>query len=272
MNSSNTFSSSRLTSNESSRDREYADDSNRDARDASFDARTDASNTEAGDVETGLDAERQATHGDDSSIDNASASVEVTSHSLSRESLASADSAFLKEMTALVPTLRAFGRSLCANKSWADDLVQETMLKAWSGRERYQVGSNMKAWMLTILRNQYYSELRHKRFEVADPNDEHASRMSVPPEHEAASQMEMLSYALTKLSNEQREAILLVCASGLSYKQAAVICNCAVGTIKSRIARARDHLLQWLGGEGAGGNPFASAGITERQSSHAVAS
>jgi RNA polymerase sigma-70 factor, ECF subfamily len=263
MNSTNTF--SRETSNES----DYAEDS-RDARDTSFG--------------TNSNVERRTDQDDDHGVIEAAAAVEVTAHSLSRDSVSrengrenphdnygAADSAFLKEMTGLVPTLRAFGRSLCANKSWADDLVQETMLKAWSGRERYQVGSNMKAWLLTILRNQYYSELRHKRFEVADPNDEHAARMSVPPEHEAASQMEMLSHALTKLSNEQREAILLVCASGLSYKQAAVICNCAVGTIKSRIARARDHLLQWLGGEAAGGNPFASAGITERQS-HAVAS
>lgn len=265
MNSTNTF-SSREPRNES----DYADDSRRDARDASFETR-----------ENSRDAERPADPDEDHVAANAAAAtVEVTGHSLSRDSLAqdnsrdnygAADSAFLKEMTGLLPTLRAFGRSLCANKSWADDLVQETMLKAWSGRERYQVGSNMKAWLLTILRNQYYSELRHKRFEVADPNDEHAARMSVPPEHEAASQMEMLSHALTRLSNEQREAILLVCASGLSYKQAAVICNCAVGTIKSRIARARDHLLQWLGGEAAGGNPFASAGITERQT-HAVAS
>jgi RNA polymerase sigma-70 factor (ECF subfamily) len=154
---------------------------------------------------------------------------------------------FLREMTAIVPTLRAFGHSLCANRSWADDLVQETMLKAWSGRERFQPGSNMKAWLLTILRNQYYSELRHRKFEVEDPNDELASRIAVQPEHEAASTLAAVAHALKTLPDEQREALLLVCASGLSYRQAAVVCHCAVGTIKSRIARARDHLLELLG-------------------------
>jgi len=153
---------------------------------------------------------------------------------------------FLQEMTTIVPTLRAFGRSLCSNKSWADDLVQETMLKAWCGRDKFQTGSNMKAWLLTILRNQYYSELRHRKFEVEDPNDEHAARISVPPEHEALAELEALMHGLKTLPNEQREALLLVCASGLSYKQAAVICRCAVGTIKSRIARARDHLVKVL--------------------------
>jgi RNA polymerase sigma-70 factor (ECF subfamily) len=157
---------------------------------------------------------------------------------------------FLSEMTSLVPALRAFGISLCANKSWADDLVQETLLRAWNSCDRFQIGSNMKAWLLTILRNQYYSELRHRKFEVEDPNDEHAARISVPPEHEAASELEALKLALTVLPVEQREALLLVCASGLSYKQAAVICRCAVGTIKSRIARARDHLTEFLAAEG----------------------
>jgi RNA polymerase sigma-70 factor (ECF subfamily) len=153
---------------------------------------------------------------------------------------------FLQEMTTIVPTLRAFGRSLCSNKSWADDLVQETMLKAWCGRDKFQSGSNMKAWLLTILRNQYYSELRHRKYEIEDPNDEHAARIAVPPEHEAVAELEALTHGLKTLPNEQREALLLVCASGLSYKQTAVICNCAVGTIKSRIARARDHLVTVL--------------------------
>jgi RNA polymerase sigma-70 factor (ECF subfamily) len=153
---------------------------------------------------------------------------------------------FLREITAIVPTLRAFGKSLCANHSWADDLVQETMLKAWSGRERFEPGSNMKAWLITILRNQYYSELRHRKFEVEDPNGEHASRLAVYPDHEAASSLEAVAHALKTLPDEQREALLLVCASGLSYRQAAVVCHCAVGTIKSRIARARDHLLDFL--------------------------
>lgn len=157
---------------------------------------------------------------------------------------------FLQEMTALLPTLRAFARSLCADAAWADDLVQDTMLKAWNSREQYQPDSNMRAWLLTILRNSFYSELRHRKFEVEDPNDHYAARITVPPEHEAVSEIEALTHALRGLPDEQREALLLVCASGLSYKQAAVICNCAVGTIKSRIARARDYLIDVLGHNG----------------------
>ena len=154
---------------------------------------------------------------------------------------------FLTELTALIPTLRAFGRSLCLDATLADDLAQETMLKAWSHRDHFQPGSNMKAWLLTILRNQYYSELRCRKFEVEDPDDEHATNIAVQPEHEVALELSDLSRALKTLPVERREALLLVCAGGLSYKQAAAICHCAVGTIKSRIARARDHLINLLG-------------------------
>ena len=153
---------------------------------------------------------------------------------------------FLQEMTALIPTLRAFGRSLCMDATLADDLAQETMLKAWSHRDHFQPGSNMKAWLLTILRNQYYSELRCRKYEVEDPNDEHAAGIAVQPEHEAELELADLTRALNTLPDERREALLLVCANGLSYKQAADICQCAVGTIKSRIARARDHLVALL--------------------------
>jgi RNA polymerase sigma-70 factor (ECF subfamily) len=154
---------------------------------------------------------------------------------------------FVDALTALIPVLRVFARSLCANAAWADDLVQETMIKAWSCRDQFQPESNMKAWMLTILRNHYYSELRHRKFEIEDPDDEYAAGLSVPPEHEAISEVEALYGALRALPHEQREALLLVCANGLSYKQTAEICSCAVGTIKSRIARARDRLMALLG-------------------------
>jgi RNA polymerase sigma-70 factor, ECF subfamily len=157
---------------------------------------------------------------------------------------------FLQEMTGLLPSLRVFARSLCGDATWADDLVQDTLLKAWNSREQYQPDSNMRAWLLTILRNSFYSELRHRKFEVEDPDDKLAASITVRPEHEAASEIEALTHALRELPNKQREALLLVCASGLSYKQAAAISNCAVGTIKSRIARARDHLVEALGYDG----------------------
>lgn len=158
---------------------------------------------------------------------------------------------FLQEITALLPSLRAFGRSLCSDAVWADDLVQETMLKAWSNRGQFQVGSNLKAWLFTILRNQYYSELRHRKFEVEDPDGVCAATLSIAPDHDQKLELQDLSRALGQLPEDQREALLLVCASGLSYEQAAQVCDCAVGTIKSRIARGRDRLVTLLGEEGA---------------------
>jgi len=172
---------------------------------------------------------------------------------------------FVQEMTAFIPTLRAFGRSLCMNASMADDLVQETMLRAWNHRAKFQPGSNMKAWLLTVLRNQYYSELRYKKFEVEDPDGAYAAGITVQPRHEAELELEALTRALQELPDERREALLLVCAGGLSYKQAAEICNCAVGTIKSRIARGRDHLAALLTGK-TRSRSFEPSTLHERRS------
>jgi RNA polymerase sigma-70 factor (ECF subfamily) len=153
---------------------------------------------------------------------------------------------FLQQVIALAPTMRAFGRSLCADAALTEDLVQDTILKAWDNRARFEMGSNLKAWLLTILRNRYYSELRHRQFEVEDPEGKHAAGLAVQPEHEVTAEMDALSRALDELRDEQRQALLLVFAGGLSYAQAAAMCNCAVGTIKSRIARGRDHLAALL--------------------------
>ena len=153
-------------------------------------------------------------------------------------------SIFMKQVIELMPTLRAFGRSLCTDAAMAEDLVQDTIIKAWDHRARFQLGSNMKAWLMTILRNRYYSERRHRKFEVEDPDGQHAAGIAVLPEHEVATEIDELNRALETLPNDQRNALLLVCANGLSYAQAASVCNCAVGTIKSRIARARDQLSE----------------------------
>lgn len=155
---------------------------------------------------------------------------------------------FVSQLTTALPALRAFGRSLCGDAARADDLVQETMLKAWSARDRFQDGSNFKAWLFTILRNCYYSELRHRKFEIEDPEGELAARISVAPEHELKLEVRDVSRALQLLPDDQREALILVCSTGLSYEEAATICACAVGTIKSRIARGRDKLIEILGG------------------------
>lgn len=158
---------------------------------------------------------------------------------------------FLDQITALLPALRAFGRSLCGDPARADDLVQDTVLKAWTNRQQFQVGSNLKAWLFTILRNCYYSELRHRKFEVEDPDGISASQLAVAPDHDAKLQLRDLSRALQQLPIDQREALVLVCATGLSYEEAAAVCQVAVGTIKSRIARARDRLVELLGDDAA---------------------
>ncbi len=165
---------------------------------------------------------------------------------------------FLDQMTAMLPALRAFGRSLCGDPARADDLVQDTMLKAWTNRTQFQQGSNLKAWLFTILRNQYYSELRHRKFEVPDPDGICASQVAVAPEHDLKLQVRDLERALHLLPEDQREALILVGATGLSYEEAAIVCGCAIGTIKSRIARARDRLVEILG-EDRGGMDLSAA-------------
>ncbi|AMN45667.1 RNA polymerase sigma-70 factor, ECF subfamily [Steroidobacter denitrificans] len=158
---------------------------------------------------------------------------------------------FLEDVTALLPALRAFGRSLCGDPSKADDLVQDTVLKAWSNREQFNLGSNLKAWLFTILRNCYYSELRHRKFEIEDPDGFIAAQIAVMPDHDAQLYLGDLSRAMQLLPVNQREALILVCATGLSYEEAADVCRVAVGTIKSRIARARDRLVNILSRDAA---------------------
>jgi RNA polymerase sigma-70 factor, ECF subfamily len=162
-----------------------------------------------------------------------------------------ANDPFLDQVTALLPALRAFGRSLCGDPARADDLVQDTVLKAWTNRNQFQTGSNLKAWLFTILRNCYYSELRHRKFEVEDPEGVCAAQLSVAPVHDARLHLRDLNRALQELPHDQREALVLVCATGLSYEEAADVCQVAVGTIKSRIARARDRLVELLGEDAA---------------------
>lgn len=156
---------------------------------------------------------------------------------------------FRDGVIALLPALRGFARSLCGDPSQADDLVQETVLKAWSSRDRFREGSNLKAWLFTILRNLFYSGRRHLKREVEDPDGIYAENVAIQPEHVLKAQMDDLNWALQQLPEEQREALLLVCATELSCEEAAQICGCPVGTIKSRIARGRDRLVKMLGAE-----------------------
>lgn len=138
-----------------------------------------------------------------------------------------------------VPNLRAFGISLCGDVDRADDLVQETLVKAWKNIGSFNEGTNLKAWLFTILRNTYFSELRRNRREVSVDDSAIEQRLSVHPEQQGAADFSDFKKALMQLSDDQREALVLVGAEGFSYEEAAEISGCAVGTVKSRVNRAR---------------------------------
>ena len=169
---------------------------------------------------------------------------------------------------AAIPNLRAFAVSLCGNLERADDLVQETMLKAFKHIDTFQEGSNLKAWLFTILRNTYFSERRRLKREVEDADGVHAARVAVHPQQHGHMDMRELQDALNLLQDDQREAVILVCAAGLSYEEAAEISGCAVGTIKSRVNRARAKLSQIMGITSA--DEFGPDAATEAILTHSV--
>jgi RNA polymerase sigma-70 factor (ECF subfamily) len=152
-----------------------------------------------------------------------------------------------KELAQLVPNLRAFARSLCGNTDQADDLVQETLVKAWRSRDSFAEGSNLKAWLFTILRNTFLSERRKRKFEVHDTDGKLAMQLSVKGEQSGHMDLIDFAKAFATLPAEQREALILVGAEGFAYEDAALMCGCAVGTIKSRVNRARVKLAEMLG-------------------------
>lgn len=153
---------------------------------------------------------------------------------------------FKREMLNVVPHLRAFARGLCGRADFADDLVQETLLKAWAAQARFEPGTSMRAWTFVILRNVYLSELRRNRFR-GDYDETQAERiLTAPAGQEGPLHLGDLHRALMTLPPERREALLLVGAGGFSYEEAADICGCAVGTIKSRVGRARAALATMI--------------------------
>src|SRR5688500_2622711 len=150
------------------------------------------------------------------------------------------------DILASVPSLRAFAISLSGNVDRADDLVQETLLRALANIESFQPGTNLQAWLFTILRNLFRSEYRKRRQEVEDMDGNYAESMFSQQEQESQLEFKELRVALAKLPQDQREALILVGASGFSYEEAAAICGCAIGTIKSRVNRARNRLSHLL--------------------------
>jgi RNA polymerase sigma-70 factor (ECF subfamily) len=168
---------------------------------------------------------------------------------------------FKKELVALIPHLRAFARTLAGNPTAADDLAQDAMMKAWDARGSYQMGTNMKAWTFMILRNQFYSEKR-RSWRSTQLDQEAAERTLIAiddPESPVA--LDEMRLAIKKLPAEQREALILVGAGGFAYEEAADICGCAVGTVKSRVSRARRalHEIMETGAYDRDGRPAGDA-------------
>jgi RNA polymerase sigma-70 factor (ECF subfamily) len=166
--------------------------------------------------------------------------------SSARERVGGADpaeeAAFKRELVSLIPHLRAFARTLAGDPTAADDLAQDALIKAWDARASYQMGTNMKAWTFMILRNQFYSEKR-RSWRQTQLDQEAAERTLVAIDNpESPVALDELRLGLAMLPPEQREALILVGAGGFAYEEAAEICGCAVGTVKSRVSRARRSL------------------------------
>jgi RNA polymerase sigma-70 factor (ECF subfamily) len=156
------------------------------------------------------------------------------------------DHAFKGDLVALIPHLRAFARTLTGDPTAADDLAQDAMMKAWDARASFEMGTNMKAWTFMILRNQFYSEKR-RSWRQSQLDQEAAERTLVAIDDPAAPvALDELRLGLGMLPSEQREALVLVGAGGFAYEEAAEICGCAVGTVKSRVSRARRALQDIL--------------------------
>ncbi len=167
-------------------------------------------------------------------------------------------------LLAQIPDLRASAFMLCGNKDRADDLVQDTLLSAWAHRSDFKDGTNMGAWLFTILRNRFRTEFRKSRRWVQDVDGQYAERLTSKPEQEGWSISADLRYALAQLPAPQREAVILVGAAGLSIEEAAAVCGCEAGTIKSRTNRGRARLAELLADTGPDADERVQVNSTAR--------
>ena len=152
---------------------------------------------------------------------------------------------FKTELLSIIPNLRAFALSLTKTADRADDLVQETLMKAWNKHHLF-----LKAWTFTIMRNEFYSQMRKRGREVQDSEGVLASQLATHPEQQGHMDLKDFRDALETLPDDQREALVLIGANGFSYEEAAEIIGVAVGTVKSRVSRARTRLMDDLDVEG----------------------
>ncbi|OYU15057.1 MAG: RNA polymerase subunit sigma-70 [Alphaproteobacteria bacterium PA4] len=156
------------------------------------------------------------------------------------------DTEFKRQLGEVIPKLRIYARSICSGGDIADDLVQETLMKAWTARGRFQAGTNMRAWTYVILRNHYFSQLRRARFKGEWDDLTADALLAEPANQEAHVALSDVQRGMLQLPALQREALMLVGAGGMSYEEVAAICECPIGTIKSRVGRARAALVAMI--------------------------
>ena len=164
---------------------------------------------------------------------------------LARQDTRSA-AAFKADLLAALPGLRGFAVSLVVNQTRADDLVQETLLRAWKNQDKFEPGSNLMAWLCTIMRNQFYTECRKAKREVEDADGAAAAQLIVLPSQEHGIELQKVWAIVAKLPPAQREALLLVAGQGMTYEAAAALVGAETGTMKSRVSRARAVLADAL--------------------------
>lgn len=157
-----------------------------------------------------------------------------------------AQAALKNELIGSIPSLRAFAITLIGDRDKADDLVQDTLVRAWSHLDTFEPGTNLRSWLFTILKNRFYSVLRKYKREVEDADGKLALGLATPADQPGHMDLQDFQEALTRLPSDQRMALILVGASGFSHEEAAEICGCAIGTIKSRVNRARNRLAAAL--------------------------
>ncbi len=179
------------------------------------------------------------------------------------------DDAFRSGLIAEMPHVRAFARSICAGRQdEADDIAQEALAKAWAGRESFTMGTQLRAWLFSITRNIYRSQLRRTWRETLLENLDGVAGSTSGSESNDKVELDDARRALSVLPEDQREALVLVAVAGFSYEEAAQISECAVGTVKSRVARARAKLEEayargMIGGAAASGTEALDALIEE---------
>ncbi|WP_066924760.1 sigma-70 family RNA polymerase sigma factor [Methylobacterium sp. CCH5-D2] len=157
---------------------------------------------------------------------------------------------FRSGLLAAVPTLRRFARSLGCDHAAADDVVQDVVLRAWRSQSSFRPGTNLEAWLFTITRNQFYSLTRKQGREVEDVDGEFTNRLATAPEQTGCADLQDVRTALARLPTAMRETLMLVAVEGMSHEQVAEVMGCQVGTVKSRVFRARERLVALLGYDG----------------------